>query len=53
MVAFIDSTKKVVKKLAGDVENTAAWMTNIGNEKGEVLNSVLTVAESEALENLC
>ncbi|XP_014667376.1 PREDICTED: uncharacterized protein LOC106808959 [Priapulus caudatus] len=41
-VLKMDSTKKVVRKLAGHVNGTAAWATNIGNEYGQVLNSVLT-----------
>ncbi|XP_062340201.1 uncharacterized protein LOC134038681 [Osmerus eperlanus] len=42
----MDSTKKVTKKLAGTAANTAAWVTNVGNEHGQVLVSVLTSAES-------
>ena len=30
------------EKLAGAISETATWMTNIGNEFGQVLNSVLT-----------
>lgn len=41
----IDSTKKVCKKLQGHSANTASWATNVGNEKGEVLMSVLTESE--------
>ncbi|KAK7880865.1 hypothetical protein WMY93_032504 [Mugilogobius chulae] len=36
----MDSTKKITKKLAGDVGETATWMTNVTNEYGQVLNSV-------------
>jgi hypothetical protein len=32
----IDSTKKVVKKLAGRPAKTALWCTNVGNEYGQV-----------------
>ncbi|KAI4795374.1 hypothetical protein KUCAC02_031454 [Chaenocephalus aceratus] len=39
----MDSTKKVTKKLAGTASDTAAWVTNVGNEYGQV--SVLTGAE--------
>lgn len=46
----IDSTKKVCKKLQGAAANTASWATNVGNERGEVLISVLTV--SEGMEGL-
>ncbi|XP_067117109.1 uncharacterized protein [Osmerus mordax] len=42
----MDSTKKVTKKLAGNAANTAAWVTNVGNEHGQVLVSVLTSVES-------
>ncbi|XP_068424141.1 uncharacterized protein [Clinocottus analis] len=41
----MDSTKKVTKKLAGAAFDTAAWVTNVGNEHGQVLNSVLTCSE--------
>ena len=46
----IDSTKKVCKKLQGTAAGSASWCTNVGNERGEVLMSVLT--ESEGLEGL-
>ncbi|KAI8493995.1 hypothetical protein Bbelb_283420 [Branchiostoma belcheri] len=49
----LDSTKKITKKLAGDVENSASWMTNVANEKGSVLNSVLTTGEGPAMLDLC
>ncbi|KAM6906791.1 uncharacterized protein PEZ65_017941 [Lycodopsis pacificus] len=42
----MDSTKKVTKKLAGTASDTAAWVTNVGNEHGQVLISVLTCSES-------
>ncbi|KAK7939095.1 hypothetical protein WMY93_002421 [Mugilogobius chulae] len=41
----MDSTKKITKKLAGDVGETATWMTNVTNEYGQVLNCVLTTGE--------
>ncbi|KAK3095078.1 hypothetical protein FSP39_010032 [Pinctada imbricata] len=41
----MDSTKKVVKKLAGRAAGTASWQTNVGNEHGQVLVSVLTAGE--------
>lgn len=44
---------QVTKKLAGGIGDTAAWMTNIGNESGQVLNSVLTTGEGAGLEELC
>ena len=46
----LDSTKKICKKLQGADANTASWATNVGNERGEVLISVLT--ESEGVEAL-
>lgn len=46
----IDSTKKICKKLQGSAANTASWATNVGNERGEVVVSVLT--ESEGCESL-
>ena len=49
-VLKIDSTKKVCKKLQGTAAGSASWCTNVGNERGEVLVSVLT--ESEGLEAL-
>ena len=49
----IDSTKKICKKLQGSEAGTASWMTNVGNERGEVLLSVLTTSESvESLKSL-
>ena len=42
----IDSTKKITKKLQGAEANTASWVTNISNKRGEVLNSVVTTSES-------
>ncbi|XP_051810015.1 uncharacterized protein LOC110962542 isoform X2 [Acanthochromis polyacanthus] len=44
---------KVTKKLAGEIGGSATWMTNIGNEFGQVLNSVLTTGEGAGLEELC
>ena len=46
----IDSTKKVLKKLAGDAKQSATWVTNVGNEYGVILQSVATSSEAnEAL----
>ncbi|XP_071245917.1 uncharacterized protein [Salvelinus alpinus] len=45
----MDSTKKVTKKLAGTAHGTAAWATNVGNEYGQVLITVLTDSEGEGL----
>ena len=49
-VIKIDYTKKICRKLAGATAGTATWQTNVGNEKGEVLLSVVT--DSEALVSL-
>ena len=47
----IDSTKKIVKKLAGESKGSAAWATNIGNEYGGILQCAITHSEScEALQ---
>ncbi|XP_038162604.1 uncharacterized protein LOC119797556 isoform X2 [Cyprinodon tularosa] len=48
-VLKMDSTKKVTKKLAGAAANTAGWCTNVANEHGQVLVSVLTAAEGHGL----
>ena len=48
----MDSTKKIVRKLAGDSAGTASWATNTGNEKGKVLVSVMTVNEGTGLEKM-
>lgn len=42
----IDSTRKITKKLAGIGKNQAHWVTNVGNEYGSILSSVVTVSES-------
>lgn len=44
-VLKIDSSKKLTKKVQGADANTANWVTNVGNEKGEILISVLTTSE--------
>ncbi len=44
---------QLIKKLAGGIEGTATWMTNIANEYGEVLNCVLTTGEGAGLDDLC
>ncbi|XP_048848221.1 uncharacterized protein LOC125718410 isoform X2 [Brienomyrus brachyistius] len=48
-VLKMDSTKKVTKKLAGVAARTMAWSTNVGNEYGQVLMSVLTAHEGDGL----
>ena len=52
-VLKIDSTKKVCKKLQRAAANMASWATNVGNERGEIVISVLTVSESsESLQSM-
>ena len=43
---------KIVKKLAGNAAFTATWATNVGNEFGQVLISVLTAAEGTGLQQM-
>jgi hypothetical protein len=44
----IDSTKKITKKLQGIAANSASWCTNVGNEDGSILLSLLTTSESNS-----
>ena len=46
------SVAQITKKLAGGAAGTAAWVTNVGNEYGQVLVSVLTAAEGDGLANM-
>ena len=46
----MDSTKKIVKTLAGHITGTAAWATNVANERGQILMSVLTASEGVGLQ---
>ena len=49
----MDSTKKILKKLQGADAGTTTWLTNVGNERGEILQSVLTTSQSvESLKSL-
>lgn len=41
-VLKMDSTKKVARKLAGHSVGTASWVTNVVNEHGQVITTVLT-----------
>ena len=36
--------------MAGDIEKSASWATNVSNEFGQLLNTVFTVNESDGLE---
>lgn len=40
---------QMTKKLAGEAAGSAAWVTNVGNEHGQVLITVLTACEGEGL----
>lgn len=42
----MDSTKKVCRKLQGSGAGTAAWATSVGNERGEIVQCVLTASEA-------
>ena len=42
----------MTKKLAGRYHGTAQWMTSVGNEYGQVLNSVLTDSEGDGLTRM-
>ena len=47
LILKLDSTKKIVKKLAGYFGRTTVWATNVGNEHGHVLISILTGGEGK------
>ena len=47
----MDSTKKIVKKLAGHSTGTAAWATNVANERGRILMSVPTASDGVGLQS--
>ena len=42
----------MAKKLPGHAAKTAEWVTNVGNEHGQVLMSVLTAKEGYGLEGM-
>ena len=46
----MDSTKKIVKTLAGHSTATAAWAKNVANERGQILTSVSTASEGVGLQ---
>ncbi|XP_041485606.1 uncharacterized protein LOC121431891 [Lytechinus variegatus] len=48
----IDSSNKITRKLRGESAGTAAWATNVGNESGQVLMSVMTVGEGAGLDEM-
>ena len=53
IVLKIDTTKKICKKLQGAAAGTASWATNVRNERGEVVISILTESEdSDALRRI-
>jgi len=43
---------QITKKLAGHGQGTALWVSSIGNEVGQILNSVLTVQEGPGLDRM-
>ena len=43
---------QVTNKLAGACAATAAWATDVGNEFGQVLQCVLTVAEGDGISDM-
>lgn len=51
-VLCMDSTKKITRKLAGEGKDTAQWCTNVGNEDGQILVSVLTEQEGSSLNQM-
>ncbi|KAI8502458.1 hypothetical protein Bbelb_200460 [Branchiostoma belcheri] len=46
----MDSTKKMVRKLAGYSSGTASWVKNVGNERGEVILYVPNARAAEILD---
>jgi len=40
---------QTTKKLVGDAEDTIGWSTNVGNERGEILMSVMKVSEGSGI----
>ncbi|KAK3524874.1 hypothetical protein QTP86_010602 [Hemibagrus guttatus] len=47
----LDSTRKIIKKLSGHAQGAAQWLSSVGNERGEVLISVLTAQEGPGLDS--
>ncbi len=43
---------QIIKKITGTAGKTAAYLTNVGNEHGQILNSVVTAGEGAGLELL-
>ncbi|KAG9264838.1 hypothetical protein AMEX_G21172, partial [Astyanax mexicanus] len=48
----LQQESQIMKKLAGDAAGTAAWATNVGNEHGQVLTTVLTSHEGPGLVDM-
>ena len=40
----VDSTKKITRKLQGKDADSANWATSVGNERGQILQCVLTTS---------
>ena len=51
-VLKMDSTKQIVRKLSGAAGGTAQWCSNVSNEYGQVLISVLTCSEGAGLSEM-
>ncbi|XP_058251159.1 uncharacterized protein LOC131356260 [Hemibagrus wyckioides] len=43
---------KITKKLSGHAKGTAQWLSSVGNERGEILISVLTAHEGPGLDSM-
>lgn len=48
----IDSTKEVCKKLQSLDAKSASWATNVGNERREIVQCVITETELESLHKM-
>ena len=51
-IVNVDSTKKLTRKLSGTAAHSAQWVTDVGNELGQVLTCVLTTAEGGVLRDM-
>ncbi|KAM4544753.1 uncharacterized protein PAE49_017568 isoform 3-T6 [Odontesthes bonariensis] len=46
------TVERITKKLAGHSKETALWVSSVGNELGQILNSVLTGQEGPGLDRM-
>ncbi|KAK3563113.1 hypothetical protein QTP86_016353 [Hemibagrus guttatus] len=51
-VLKLDLRRKIIKKLSGHAQGTAQWLSSFGNERGEILISVLTAQEGPGLDSM-